>query len=99
VSVSVAPRAEAAAPAEAPLVESRRERRRRERLEEQDADIPVELYGLRRGTVTLLTVLAFVFALFTLVPIGWIAINSMKNQPNIFETFGFWFARPFSFFH
>ena len=79
--------------------ETRRERRKRERLEEQDATIPVSLYGLRRGTVPLLTGLAFLFAIFTLIPIAWIAINSTKNQANIFETFGFWFARPFSFFH
>jgi len=46
--------------------------------------------------VTLVTALAFVFAIFTLVPIAWIVINSTKTQANIFETFGFWFARPFS---
>jgi multiple sugar transport system permease protein len=77
----------------------RRAARKQERLEEQDSAIPVELYGLRRGTVTLLTTLAFLFAIFTLVPIAWIVINSTKTQANIFETFGFWFARPFSFFH
>jgi multiple sugar transport system permease protein len=81
------------------LTETRRERRRRERLEEQDAVIPAELYGLRRGTVPLLTVLAFLFAIFTLIPIAWILISSTKNQANIFESFGFWFARPFEFFH
>ena len=59
----------------------------------------MELYGLRRGTVSLLTTLAFLFAIFTLVPIAWIVINSTKTQANIFETFGFWFASPFSFFH
>ncbi len=79
--------------------ETRRQRRKRERLEERDSIIPVELYGLRRGTVTLLTTLAFLFAIFTLVPIAWIVINSTKNQASLFETFGFWFARPFSFFH
>jgi multiple sugar transport system permease protein len=77
---------------------SRRERRKRARLAEQESTISAELYGLPRGTVTLLTVLAFVFAIFTLVPIAWIAINSTKTQANVFETFGFWFARPFSFF-
>ena len=81
------------------MTETRRQRRKRERLEEQDSAIPVELYGLRRGTVTLLTTLAFLFAIFTLVPIAWIVINSTKTQANIFETFGFWFASPFSFFH
>ncbi len=79
--------------------ETRRERRRRERLEEQAAMIPVKLYGLRRGTVTLLTVLAGLFAVFTLIPIAWIVINSTKTQANIFQSFGFWFARPFVFFH
>jgi multiple sugar transport system permease protein len=86
--------------AEEPKVtESRRQRRKMERLAERDSTIPVELYGLRRGTVTGLTMLAFVFAIFTLVPVAWLLINSTKTQANIFETFGFWFARPFSFFH
>jgi multiple sugar transport system permease protein len=85
-------------PAE-PRRETRRERRRRERLEEQAATIPVELYGLRRGTVTLLTVLCVLFAIFTLVPIVWLLINSTKTQANIFGSFGFWFASPFEFFH
>jgi multiple sugar transport system permease protein len=79
--------------------ESRRQRRRRERLTARDNEIPVELYGLPRGTVGLLTTLAFLFALFTLIPIAWILINSTKTQANIFETFGFWFASPFEFFH
>jgi multiple sugar transport system permease protein len=79
--------------------ETRRERRRRERLQEQDGTIPVKLYGLKRGTVTILTLLCVLFALFTLVPIVWLIINSTKTQANLFETFGFWFARPFVFFH
>ena len=102
MSVStVRPPAPGPAPAsdEAGRPETRRERRKRERLEEQESTIPVELYGLRRGTVSLLTTLAFLFAIFTLVPIAWIVINSTKTQANIFETFGFWFASPFSFFH
>jgi multiple sugar transport system permease protein len=78
--------------------ESRRDRRRRERQEEESRAIPVKLYGLRRGTVTGLTLLCVLFAIFTLVPIAWIVINSTKTQANIFETSGFWFARPFEFF-
>jgi multiple sugar transport system permease protein len=78
--------------------ESKRERRRRERLQEQANEIPIRLYGLRRGTVPAFTVLAGLFALFTLVPIVWLAINSTKNQANLFQSFGFWFARPFAFF-
>jgi multiple sugar transport system permease protein len=89
------PRPEAAAPPP----ESRRQRRRQERLAARDSEIPVELYGLPRGTVTLLTALAFLFAIFTLIPIAWILINSTKTQANIFQTFGFWFASPFQFFH
>ena len=64
-----------------------------------DTAIPAELYGLRRGTVGLLTACCVLFALFTLVPIVWLIINSTKTQANIFGTFGFWFARPFEFFH
>jgi multiple sugar transport system permease protein len=79
--------------------QQRRERRRQDRLLEEAAQIPIKLYGLRRGTVTGLTALAFLFAIFTLIPVAWILINSTKTQANIFETFGFWFARPFVFFH
>jgi multiple sugar transport system permease protein len=85
-------------PAGRPRAETRREQRRRERLEEDARVIPVSLYGLRRGTVPVLTGLAILFAIFTLIPIAWIVINSTKTQANIFESFGFWFARPFEFF-
>lgn len=77
-----------------------RPKRPKARAREEDSDvIPIRLYGLRRGTVTVLTLLCVLFAVFTLIPVAWIAINSTKTQANIFETFGFWFARPFSFFH
>jgi multiple sugar transport system permease protein len=78
--------------------ESRRERRRRERQQEQFDAIPIKLYGLRRGTVTGLTLLCGLFAVFTLIPVVWIVINATKTQANLFQTFGFWFARPFAFF-
>src|ERR1700735_312510 len=84
---------------EVQLAESRKERRKRELLEERDGVIPVQLYGLKRGTVSVMTACCVLFALFTLVPIVWIIINSTKTQANIFGTFGFWFARPFEFFH
>jgi multiple sugar transport system permease protein len=61
--------------------------------------IPIKLYGLPRGTVTFFTILATLFAIFTLIPIAWLVINSTKNQANLFESFGFWFAGPFEFFH
>ena len=79
--------------------ETRRQQRRRERLEERDAEIPAHLYGLKRGTVPLITALCGIFAIFTLAPVVWIIINSTKSQANLFGSFGFWFARPFEFFH
>jgi multiple sugar transport system permease protein len=79
--------------------ETRRQRRRRERLEERSAEIPVRLYGLKRGTVPLMTTLCILFAIFTLAPVAWIIINSTKSQSSLFGSFGFWFARPFEFFH
>jgi multiple sugar transport system permease protein len=76
-----------------PTPEDRRHRRRREQAEPDT--IPIEYYGLRRGTITVVTVICAAFAVFTLIPIAWIVINSTKTQANIFETFGFWFAAPF----
>jgi multiple sugar transport system permease protein len=69
------------------------------RARDREDDIPIALYGLKRGTVTLLTLLCAAFALFTLIPIAWIMINSTKTQANIFESFGFWFQRPFVLWH
>jgi multiple sugar transport system permease protein len=97
VTASTPPREAPGDPARARR-ESRRERRRRERLDERSHEIPIKLYGLRRGTVTGLTLLCGLFAVFTLAPILWIVINSTKTQANLFQTFGFWFAEPFVFF-
>lgn len=84
-------------PAKAPS--KRALRREQQRQEELAATVPLRLYGLKRGTVTAATVLCVLFAIFTLAPVAWILINSTKTQANIFQTFGFWFARPFVFFH
>jgi multiple sugar transport system permease protein len=84
---------EPAAPAE-PGRRGRRARRRRDN-DDANAEIPIEFYGLRRGTVTAITALCGLFAVFTLIPIAWIVINSTKTQANIFESFGFWFSLPF----
>jgi multiple sugar transport system permease protein len=64
-----------------------------------DEVVPLRLYGLGRGTVAGLTFLCALFAVFTLIPIVWIVINSTKNQANLLGSFGFWFASPFKFFH
>jgi multiple sugar transport system permease protein len=79
--------------------ESSRQRRRRERADERSNEIPIRLYGLRRGTVTLFTLLCGAFAVFILTPLVWIVINATKTQANIFQSFGFWFAHPFVLFH
>ena len=74
-------------------------RREAQRQEELMSTVPLRLYGLRKGTVNFITVLCGLFAIFTLAPIVWILINSTKNQANIFESFGFWFSRPFVLWH
>ncbi|XVV08256.1 carbohydrate ABC transporter permease [Actinoplanes sp. CA-131856] len=44
----------------------------------------------RTGSVTL-TVLTALMALYALVPLGWLLINSTKTQGSLFTTFGLWF--------
>jgi len=74
-------------------------RREAQRQADLMATVPLRLYGLRKGTVNFITILCGLFAIFTLAPIVWILINSTKNQANIFESFGFWFSRPFVLWH
>jgi multiple sugar transport system permease protein len=61
--------------------------------------VPAHLYGLRRGTSTLLTVIAVLFAVFILAPLVWLLINATKSQAEIYSSFGFWFAGPFRLWH
>jgi len=58
-------------------------------------DIPLQLYGLHRRTINLVTLACGVFTLFTLIPIWWIFVSSTKTATNVNSTFGFWFAHPF----
>lgn len=60
--------------------------------------VPLNLYGLRRRTVNLVTLACAVFAVFTLIPIWWIFVSSTKTPPNFNSTFGFWFSHPFVLF-
>jgi len=60
--------------------------------------VPLRLYGVRRRTVNIVTVLCGLFAVFTLIPIWWIFVSSTKTVPNFNSTFAFWFARPFVLF-
>jgi multiple sugar transport system permease protein len=60
--------------------------------------VPIHLYGLRRGTVTVLTLISGAFAVFILAPVVWLVINATKTQANVYGTPGFWFARPFHLF-
>lgn len=61
--------------------------------------MPLRLFGVRQRSVVLMTAICVAYALFTLVPLAWIAINATKTQANIYHSFGFWFARPFVLFH
>ena len=73
---------------------------RRQRREAARVDVvPLRLYGLKRGTVTVVTLLAVAFGVFTLIPLWWILVNLTKTEPNLFATFGLWFAHPFELFH
>jgi multiple sugar transport system permease protein len=72
-------------------------RRRRGRQRPTDT-VPVHLYGLRRGTGPLLTLVCALFAAFILAPLLWLLINATKTQANVYGTAGFWFARPFHLF-
>jgi multiple sugar transport system permease protein len=44
----------------------------------------------RTGSVTL-TILTSLMALYTLVPLAWLLINSTKTQDGLFTSFGLWF--------
>ena len=57
----------------------------------------------RRGSTrkrhsVILNILMTVMLVYALLPLFWLVVNSTKTQANIFETFGFWFARPFALF-
>jgi len=71
---------------------------RARRVRTTDEVVPVQLYGLRRGTTTILTIVAALFALFILAPLVWLVINATKTQANVYQSFGFWFAGPFRLF-
>jgi multiple sugar transport system permease protein len=60
--------------------------------------VPPHLYGLRRGTSSVLTAVCLLFAVFVLAPLVWLLINATKNQANVYGSFGFWFAGPFRLF-
>lgn len=60
--------------------------------------VPARLYGLRKGTSAVLTIVSGLFAVFILAPLVWLLINATKTQANVYGTFGFWFAGPFRLF-
>ena len=61
--------------------------------------MPIELYGLRRGTATAITALCAIFAVFILAPLVWLVINATKTQSEVYQGSGFWFSGPFRLFH
>lgn len=44
----------------------------------------------------LLTVLAGLVLVYSLVPLAWLAINATKTQPGLFDSFGLWFDGDFA---
>ena len=75
------------------------ERKRKQKQSRARTDaVPVRLYGLRRGTTTLMTLLSALFAVFILAPLLWLLIASTKTQADIYNSSGFWFAGPFRLF-
>ena len=40
----------------------------------------------------LLTVLTGIVLVYSLVPLAWLAVNATKTQPDLFDSFGLWFA-------
>ena len=73
-------------------------RRRRAARTPEPSTVPLHLYGLPRGAVTAATIVCVAFGLFILAPLAWLAINATKTQANVYQSFGFWFARPFRLF-
>jgi multiple sugar transport system permease protein len=61
-------------------------------------EVPARLYGLRRGTTMLMTLVCALFAVFILAPLVWLAIASTKTQADVYDSPGFWFAGPFRLF-
>jgi multiple sugar transport system permease protein len=62
---------------------------------------PVRLRSRRRGRdkprrSVLLTVLASLVLIYSLVPLAWLFINSTKTQANLFSSFGLWFDGKFA---
>jgi multiple sugar transport system permease protein len=52
----------------------------------------------RKRKSTLLTVVMCVFLVYSLLPLVWLFINASKTQPDLFGSFGLWFAGPFALF-
>ena len=61
---------------------------RGEKRESADLLVPAHLYGLRRGTTSVLTAVCVLFAIFVLAPLVWLLINATKNQANVYGITG-----------
>lgn len=53
--------------------------------------------GVRAPKSTRLTLVMSLFAIYTLAPLFWLLVNSTKTQRALLDSFGLWFAGPFSF--
>lgn len=52
---------------------------------------------LRPRRSKLLLIVMALYALYTLVPLAWLVINSTKTQAGLFSSFGLWFSGDFAF--
>ena len=68
------------------------------RAKTQAEFVPARLYGLHRATTAILLIVCILFALFVLAPLVWLLINATKDQADVYDSFGFWFAGPFRLF-
>ena len=63
-----------------------------------DAALAARLYGVPRAVVVIITFICILFAVFVLAPLVWLLINATKDQADVYNSFGFWFAGPFRLF-
>jgi multiple sugar transport system permease protein len=63
----------------------------------QAAQKRIRRAGLTRQNLT--TAFLLVFLVYFLLPFFWLIVSTTKTNPELFTTFGLWFASDFNFFH
>lgn len=52
--------------------------------------------GVRQRKSVVLTIIVAIMAVYALLPLFWLFVNSTKSQPDLFSSFGLWFGKDFS---